>query len=390
MEKDIYKLIINISYINRYITATTSDDVDGDKLAALVSCATPEVFEYFDHCQSFVEAETILEKLYVKQPNDIFARHLLRIAKQKSNQTLEDFRCSLMKLAKDCDFRDATALQYKDDMMRDSFINGLCSSEIRQRLLEHTTYVVHYVRSHTHTHTLEHKTLTMNEAFEQAMTLTNAKRDNRVFGSVSEVDPISDGVNAVELHGGRYPDYREIQPQPDVSTALATKSTCIRCGSSKSHDFKNCKAKFQVCFKCDEKGHYGRACNLQKRAGSSSRYHQRNKDRSAAVDEEAYVLCAAEPVSKPAEERNQALVYVEIKGNAFKALLDTGSSKSFINKHIAQRFNIKQAPDAFEVGMAQSTSNCEVSSICMLNLSLFDVEYRCVQLYVMNDLCVDI
>ena len=43
------------------------------------------------------------------------------------------------RLAKDCEFEDVTAVQYRDDMIRDSFINGLCSSEIRQRLLEHKT-----------------------------------------------------------------------------------------------------------------------------------------------------------------------------------------------------------------------------------------------------------
>ncbi len=92
----------------------------------LVSCATPEVYEYFDHCETYQEAEATLEQLYVKKPNDIFARHLLSIEKQKPIQTLKDFRCNLVKLAKDCDFKDVTAMQYREDMIRDAFSTITC------------------------------------------------------------------------------------------------------------------------------------------------------------------------------------------------------------------------------------------------------------------------
>ena len=70
-------------YVNKYITSTSAADVESEKLAALISCATADVFEYIDDCTTYTEAERVLEQLYVKQPNDIFARHLLRMAKQK-------------------------------------------------------------------------------------------------------------------------------------------------------------------------------------------------------------------------------------------------------------------------------------------------------------------
>ena len=102
------------------------------------------------------------------------------------------------------------------------------------------------------------------------------------------------------------------------------------------------------------------------------------------------MLCAAEPVEKSAEELNRAMVYVEIEGKAYRTLLDTGSSKSYVNQDIASRFGIKPVPDTFKVGMAQSTNKCEVSKMCVVNFILFDVEYRRVELYVMKDLCVDV
>ena len=105
----------------------------------LSNCATPEVCEHLDHCESFEEVEVTLEKLFIKQLNEIFARHLLRTAQQKPNQSSADFRCVLTKLAKDCNFKAVTAVQYKIDMVRDAFINGILSPGIRERLLEHNT-----------------------------------------------------------------------------------------------------------------------------------------------------------------------------------------------------------------------------------------------------------
>ena len=127
------------AYVSRYLQTSDEEQADQDKLAALISCATPQVYELFDHCSTYVEAEETLDKLFVKKPNDIFARHLLRSATQKANQSLAEFRSRLVKLAKDCEFTDVSASQYRDEMIRDSFINGILSAEIRQRLLENET-----------------------------------------------------------------------------------------------------------------------------------------------------------------------------------------------------------------------------------------------------------
>ena len=76
------------SYVSLY-----SDASSEFKLAALINCATPEVFEHIDHCESYEEAEATLEKLFVKQPNEIFARYLLRTEKQKVNQFYRIMKC---------------------------------------------------------------------------------------------------------------------------------------------------------------------------------------------------------------------------------------------------------------------------------------------------------
>ena len=227
------------SYVSLY-----SDAYSEVKLAALINCATPEVFEHFDHCESYEEAEATLEKLFVKQPNEIFARHLLRTEKQRVNQSLADFRCALTRLAKDCNFKDVTAAQYKDDMIRDAFINGIMSTGIRQRLLEH-------------------KALTMNEAYTQAVTLDDAKRDNLLFSNRHAAEPENNSVNSiVNTEPGLKEDITAVINKP--------RGVCLSCGSDRPHDYKRCRAKALNCYNCGQKGHFSRACRVKKNAASTS------------------------------------------------------------------------------------------------------------------------
>ena len=237
------------------------------KLAALVNCATPEVYENFDHCENYEEAEATLGKLFIKQPNEIFARHVLRTEKQKPNQTLADFRSTLTKLAKNCNFKDVTAAQYKDDMLRDAFINGIMSAGIRQRLLEH-------------------KTLTMSEAYEQAVTLDDAKRDNLMFKSVSELEGSS--VNSV-LNVDK-----SINEEETALVVNKPRGSCLSCGSDRPHDYKRCKAKSLSCFNCGQKGHLSRVCRVKKKVFSSSARKNSSRDNSAAVDSTDYSVCLVE------------------------------------------------------------------------------------------------
>jgi len=48
----------------------------------------------------------------------------------------QEFLQALKTLAKDCSFLDVLTDEYREELARDSFINGLSSSGIRQRLLE--------------------------------------------------------------------------------------------------------------------------------------------------------------------------------------------------------------------------------------------------------------
>jgi len=78
-----------------------------------------------------------LKEIFVKKPNKIFARHkLATTCQQGGGKSLDDFLQCLMRHSKECEWRDVTAKQYEEDLVRDAFITGLASPAIRQRLLE--------------------------------------------------------------------------------------------------------------------------------------------------------------------------------------------------------------------------------------------------------------
>ena len=66
----------------------------------------------------------------------MFARHLLATRRQLPGESLQQFLQVLKTLSKDCSFRAVTAEQYRWELIRDAFINGLASAAVRQRLLE--------------------------------------------------------------------------------------------------------------------------------------------------------------------------------------------------------------------------------------------------------------
>jgi len=81
--------------------------------------------DYVEDCATYDEAMNALQELFVKTPNEIFARHKLSTARQQPDQSLDEFLQQLRKLSKDCNFHAVTADQYREEMVRDAFINGI-------------------------------------------------------------------------------------------------------------------------------------------------------------------------------------------------------------------------------------------------------------------------
>jgi len=64
---------------------------------------------------------------------------MLATRKQQMNESIDLYLAFLKILSKECAFKSLSAIEYRDEYIRDSFINGLLSNNIRQRLLENNT-----------------------------------------------------------------------------------------------------------------------------------------------------------------------------------------------------------------------------------------------------------
>ena len=138
------------------------DEIPVNKLHLLTNSVAYGVYDSIEECVTYESAIRVLENLYVKTPNEIFARHLLATARQAPGQSLNDFVQKLQGLGKDCNFRPVTAQVYREEMVRDAFINGITSSSIRQRLLEN-------------------RELTLRDAVTQANTLELAQQNSLAY-----------------------------------------------------------------------------------------------------------------------------------------------------------------------------------------------------------------
>ena len=63
-------------------------------------------------------------------------RYTLSLRKQRPEESLDEYLRVLTVLSKDCNFKSVTALEHRDQFIRDAFISGLLNNQIGQQLLE--------------------------------------------------------------------------------------------------------------------------------------------------------------------------------------------------------------------------------------------------------------
>ena len=106
------------------------------KLSALVNFVSSSVYDYIAEADDYNAAITKLRSLYIKPINVLYNGHLLATRRQAESESIDQYVQSLEKLSKNCQFKAVDSETYRKEYIRDSFINGLNSAEIRRRLLE--------------------------------------------------------------------------------------------------------------------------------------------------------------------------------------------------------------------------------------------------------------
>ncbi|XP_054259721.1 uncharacterized protein LOC128984427 [Macrosteles quadrilineatus] len=269
----------------------------------------------------------------------------------------------LKRLSKDCNFKAVNAVSSRDEYIRDTFIAGLLVPHIRQRLLESST-------------------LSLDEAVSQARSLELAKYHSEQYNLDKCLPTINAAASKPITEKNPYlssPDPTPSAAKPESypsqeNIACSLNQTCYFCGFKK-HNRAVCPAKEAICRGCGIKGHYQKVCRKSKTPTSRVK---------ASVHQSNCIASVPSCLSK-------AVVPVQLNGVDAYALIDTGSSGSFINQSSALRFNIPVIPcNGGEVSMASTTLRSSIKGYCKINLKLQDHTYKNVVFSVLTNLCSDI
>ena len=106
----------------------------------LISCLSPCIYPLIEEVETFEQIVATLKAAYIKKKNNVYARNFLVSRHQQPGESVTEYAQTLKALAKECTFVAVTAEEYRAELTRDAFINGLSSPFIRQRILEKDEY----------------------------------------------------------------------------------------------------------------------------------------------------------------------------------------------------------------------------------------------------------
>ena len=319
-----------------------------DKFKLLTKYVSANVFDYIAEEEDFGTTMSVLDRLYIKKQNTIFARHQLATRRQQSSESLDEYLQILHSLSRKCGFTSVTAEIYREELVRDTFINGISSSVIRQRLLEN-------------------QDCQLSQIFDQAMALDTAQKSSEAY---YQTDVLPSTAATFETTS-----------EPNVMAAAFNKDkrACFFCGGV-VHKRTNCPALNAECRNCGKTGHFMKVCRGTKSLGKSPHH-------SAAMFTQPNSLMAVS--SGVPNCLKSASVTVKIKNEEIIALVDSCSSESFIDRAVARRLNLEVSKTSRKINLASSLFSAEVIGSCRVDIKLNGTLYENMLFGVMNQLCGD-
>jgi hypothetical protein len=124
------------TFTNFLSSISSSKTTKCDRFRCLINCISSSIYNFIADCSDYDSAITILRDLYERKSNPICARYTLSSRHQAPNETIDEYIINLQLLARECDYKSVTADEHRQEAIRDAFISGIISSNIRLRLLE--------------------------------------------------------------------------------------------------------------------------------------------------------------------------------------------------------------------------------------------------------------
>ncbi|XP_063624762.1 uncharacterized protein LOC134796503 [Cydia splendana] len=323
------------------VQVLSSDQV---KLNILINHLSPNVYNYISECQTYEQAIRVLDGIYVKPKNILYARHALATRKQNSEETIDTYIQALKQLSKDCDFTAVDGNTNRDDNIRDAFIAGISSTKIRERVLENLS-------------------LTLDEAHNRARSLEMAEVNTLHYSSTT---PVNATIENIRNTAG---------PSENTSApALRSNRKCFFCGG-RVHPRKTCPAFDASCQLCNKKGHFANVC--------------RSKNQTSAAISDTNNVSSSIVAASPSSLR-KTTIPTYINGIKAEVLLDTGSAKSFMDSKFAKSCSLTSKPSQQRISMASLSHSEPVAGEITIDLTLGKHSYDHLRLLLVENLCSDV
>ena len=232
-------------------------------------------------------------------------------------------------------------------MVRDAFINGLLSQHIRQRLLENMT-------------------LALDTAYRQPRSLESAQKNSDGYSM-----QVTQSLNMMASVSAD----RSNSTTPTVS-AVNKSRKCRFCGNN-MHNRQNCPARDCTCNKYGKTGHFAKVCQSKSKnsqAASTTSVTDISPDvlTSASVQ---YPTIATLSAAYP-QGFTKSVVKIAVNGHSVEALVDTGSTDSFISKVLATKLQLVVSPVTSFVTMADESLTAKIVGCSIVNLKIADNNYK--------------
>ena len=231
------------------------------------------IFDYPD----YERAVSKLQQLYVNPLNEIHARYILLMCRQKPEEVLDEYPLNLRHLSGDCNYKAVSAEEHRAEAIR-----GLLPIKVRQQLLENVT-------------------LDLTTAFDQARALEQAQKTSKSY-SISQRVFSAAAISEGNSHN----------PNKNITSTVASKTQrCFFHGNNR-HPHRDCPAINGMCWRYGKISHYVKVCHSR----TSVTLHSPNS-----------VLMAASFIDLVA-----TTTPMKLNGKKIRALVNTVSTESFISE----------------------------------------------------------
>ena len=148
--------------------------------------------------------------------------------------------------------------------------------------------------------------------------------------------------------------------------------TCYFFGESKWHSRSRCLAKSEICDFCEKVGHCAK-CYL-KRKNSLNCVNQ---------------PCLAPATALRSTFSEHVLAEISVNNISGQALVDTGSTNSYLNKEFVKRNKLPYKTIKYFANMADISLKTEICGVSYLNLTFLEQHYKNFKFYVTSNLIAD-